>query len=196
MKWWRCSRFSRLEHLRLGEAAEEAQRDAADALVGVLQVVAEVLADEDHLRQDAAGGVALVDDLEVEEQQLLDGEVLGREDVADDGDEERAQGLAVEDEHDGALHGLDLGGDVAALQIRLDLIGHGGGALVEVDQQSAWLVHGGGSSVHPHRRAPAGGGGGWICGGGGSGPEISHLEGVSSLPPRRSRWVTREANQT
>jgi hypothetical protein len=34
----------RLEHLRLGEAVEEEQRDAADVLVGVLQVVVEVLA--------------------------------------------------------------------------------------------------------------------------------------------------------
>jgi hypothetical protein len=39
------------------------------------------------------------------------------------------------------------------LEIRLDLVGHGGGALVEVDQQRARLVHGAVSYVHPRRRA-------------------------------------------
>jgi len=42
-------RHERLEHLGLGEPAEEAQGDAADVLVGALEVVAKVLADEDHL---------------------------------------------------------------------------------------------------------------------------------------------------
>ncbi len=37
----------RLQDLLLADAAQEAQRDAADVLVGVLQVVAQVLADED-----------------------------------------------------------------------------------------------------------------------------------------------------
>lgn len=38
-------RDERLDDLRLIEAAEEAEGDAADVLVGVLEVVAEVLAD-------------------------------------------------------------------------------------------------------------------------------------------------------
>lgn len=169
----------RLEHLGLGEAAEEAEGDAADVLVGVVEVVAEVLADEDHLREAPAGGVALVDDLEVEEEQLLDGVVLGGEDVADDGDEEGGEGLAVEEEHDGALHGVHLGGHVAALEIRLDLAGHGGGALVEVDQQRARLLHGAGSGHaarrrRRRRRLDLGSGGG---GGVGSGSE-GWVEGV------------------
>jgi hypothetical protein len=37
----------RLQDLLLPDAREEAQRDAADVLVGVLQVVAQVLADQD-----------------------------------------------------------------------------------------------------------------------------------------------------
>lgn len=104
-----------LDDLDLVEAAEEPERDAADVLVGVLEVVAEVLADEDHLGEDLAAGVGLVDDLEVEEEELLDGVVLAGEDVADDGDEELGNGLAVEEEHDGLLEGVDLEGDVVAL---------------------------------------------------------------------------------
>jgi hypothetical protein len=41
----------RLQDLLLADAAQEAQRDAADVLVGVLQVVAQVLADEDLRRR-------------------------------------------------------------------------------------------------------------------------------------------------
>lgn len=55
---------NRLEQLRLAEPAEEPQRDAANVFVGVLEVVAEVVGDEDHLRDDLAGGlVPLVHDL-------------------------------------------------------------------------------------------------------------------------------------
>ena len=39
----------RLEHLGLGERTEKPQGDTADVLVGALEVVAKVLADEDHL---------------------------------------------------------------------------------------------------------------------------------------------------
>jgi hypothetical protein len=65
----------------------------------------EVLADEDHLREDSsgasAGGVALVDGFEVEEQQLLDGVVVAGLHVADHGDDEVGEQLAVEEERDG-----------------------------------------------------------------------------------------------
>lgn len=108
----------------------------------MLQVAAEVLEDAGRLREGAVRGVSLVDRLEVEEQQLLDGAVLGGEDVADDGGEERRQGLAVGEEREGTLHGLGLGGDVAALETRLDLVRRGGGALVQVDQERAEAVHG------------------------------------------------------
>uniref|UniRef100_A0A0E0KZW5 Uncharacterized protein n=1 Tax=Oryza punctata TaxID=4537 RepID=A0A0E0KZW5_ORYPU len=89
-------RDERLEQLGLVEVAKEAERDTVDVLVGMLQVVAEVLADEDHLWEDLAGGsVALVDDLEVEEE-LLVGVVLGGEDIADDDDEEVGERLTAE----------------------------------------------------------------------------------------------------
>ena len=107
-------RDERLNDLGLVEAAEEAERDAADVLIGVLEIVAEILADEDHLREDLAAGVSLLDDLEVEEEELLNGVVLGGEYVADDGDEELGDGLAVEQEHDGLLQGFALRRDVVS----------------------------------------------------------------------------------
>jgi len=131
----------RLNDLRLIEAAEETEGDAADVLVGVLEVVAEILADEDHLGEDFASGIGLVNDLEVEEEKLLDGVVLGGEDVADDGDEELWNGFAVEEEHDGLLQFLDLRRDVVSLESFLDLVAQRRRALVEVDNQSARLIH-------------------------------------------------------
>ena len=50
----------RLHELRLGYTAEEAEADAADVLVGVLEVISEVLNHEDHLREHPADGVGLV----------------------------------------------------------------------------------------------------------------------------------------
>lgn len=67
--------------------------------------------------------------------------VLGGEDVADDGDEELWNGFAVEEEHDGLLQCLDLRRDVVGLQRLLDLVGQRRRALVEVDNQSAGLLH-------------------------------------------------------
>lgn len=138
-----------LDDLDLVEAAEEAEGDAADVLVGVLEVVAEVLADEDHLREDLAAGVGLVDDLEVQEEELLDGVVLAGEDVADDGDEELRDGLAVEEEHDGLLEGVHLERHVVPLQRLLDLVRQRRRPLVEVDQEGARFLH-----LLLHRRRP------------------------------------------
>ena len=39
--------YQRLQNLLLPDSAQEAQRDAPDVLVGVLQVVAQILADQD-----------------------------------------------------------------------------------------------------------------------------------------------------
>ena len=104
----------RLDDLGLVESAEESEGDAADVLVGMLEVVAEILADEDHLREDLAARIGLVDDLEIEEEELLDGVVLGGENVADDGDEELRNGLAVQEDHDGLLKRVDLRSDVVS----------------------------------------------------------------------------------
>jgi len=74
------------------------------------------------------GGVALVDGLEVEEEEQLppDGVVVAGLHVADDGDEEVREWLAVEDQRDGAPHRvrLGVGGTVAGLDLRFDLARH------------------------------------------------------------------------
>lgn len=126
-------RNERLDDLGLVEAAEEAESDAADVLVGVLEVVAEVLADEDHLREHLAARIGLVDDLEVEEEELLHRVILGGEHVADDGDEELRNRLAVEEEHYCLLQRVDLRCDVVSFQRLLDLVRQRRRSLVEVN---------------------------------------------------------------
>ncbi len=66
----------------------------------MLEIVAEVLANEDHFREDLAARIGLVDDLEIEEEEFLDGVIFGRENVANDCDEELRNGFAIEEEHD------------------------------------------------------------------------------------------------
>lgn len=107
-------RDQRLDDLGLVQSAEKSQRNASDVLVRVLKIVAEVLADEDHLREDLAFGVGFLYDLKVEEEELLDCVVLGGQYVSDDGDEELGNGVAVEEEHDGLLEGFDLQFDVVS----------------------------------------------------------------------------------
>lgn len=51
----------RLDDLGLVEAAEEPERDAAYELVGVLEVVAEVLANEDHFWEYFSLGIGFLD---------------------------------------------------------------------------------------------------------------------------------------
>lgn len=116
-------RDERLDDLGFVETAEEAEGDTADVLVRVLEVVAEILADEDHLRENLAAGIGFVNDLEVEKEELLHGVVLGGENVADYGDEELRDGFAVEEEHDRFLERVDLGSDVVSFERFLDLVG-------------------------------------------------------------------------
>lgn len=132
-------RDERFDDLRLLDAAQEAQRDAADVFVRVLQVVAQVLADEDHLRQDAPVGPRLLDDLHVQQKQLLHRVVLRRQHVAHDGDEDLRQQLAVQQLADHVLHRRSLGRRVAAFEGLLDLIGARGA--VAGNQQAAAALH-------------------------------------------------------
>ncbi|GMN48127.1 hypothetical protein TIFTF001_017308 [Ficus carica] len=134
-------RDERLDDLGLVEAAEEAESDAADVLVGMLEVVAEVLADEDHLREDFASGVGLVDDLQVEEEKLLDGVVLGGEDIADDGDEQLGNRLPIQQKHYRLLQSLDLRFHIVPFQSLLDLVRQRRRPLVEIHQEAARLLH-------------------------------------------------------
>ena len=133
------ARDQRLQDLFLCDLAEEAQRLPPEELVGVLQVVAEVLADEDHLGQDLPVGGRLLDGLEVQEQQLLDVVVVAGKHVADDGDEEPGELLPVEHAYHELLHRHDLRVVVVALERLLELVGARG--LVEVHQHGAALLH-------------------------------------------------------
>ena len=67
--------------------------------------------------------------------------VLGGENVANDGDEELWNGFAVEEEHDRLLERIDLRRHVVCLERLLDLVGQRRRALVEMDNQSAGLLH-------------------------------------------------------
>jgi hypothetical protein len=103
-----------LDDLGLVQSTKESQGDAANVLVGALEIVAEVLADEDHLRENFASGIGFVNDLEVQQQKLLHGVVFGGENVANYGDEELWNGVAVEQEHDCLLQSFDLCFDVVS----------------------------------------------------------------------------------
>ena len=89
----------------------------------MLEVIAEVLANEDHFGKNFSLGIGFLDELEVEQEEFLDGVVLGREDIADDGDEELMDGLVVKKEHDRLLEGFDFGFDVVSFQGFFDLVG-------------------------------------------------------------------------
>ncbi|KAK7255041.1 hypothetical protein RIF29_28443 [Crotalaria pallida] len=84
----------------------------SDVFVRVLEVVAEVLTEEDHLREDIAARIGLVNDLKVEKEEPLNDAVLGGEDVADDGDEKLRDGFAVVKNRDGFLQSFNIGSDV------------------------------------------------------------------------------------
>lgn len=112
-----------LEDLRLGDSAEEPERGAAQELVRMLQVVAQVLADEDHLGEDLAALVRLLDDLHVQKQELLHILVVAGKDEAHDGDENLRHLLAGEQDGDGLLHRLRLLVRAPGLERLLDLGG-------------------------------------------------------------------------
>lgn len=131
----------RFDDLSLGKAAEESERHTSDILVRMLQVIPQVLTDENHLRQDATGGISLVDYLKIEKEELLDRVVLRRKDVTDDCDEKLWKSLTVKKKHDSLFHGINLGVDVVSLERQFDLVGQGRGSLVEVDEESARPLH-------------------------------------------------------
>ena len=78
-----------LEDLRLGDSGiGTPERGAAQKLVRMLEVVAQVLADKDHLGEDLAVLVRLLDDLHVQKQELLHILVVAGKDEAHDGDKD------------------------------------------------------------------------------------------------------------
>lgn len=115
-------RNERLNDLRLVESTQESEGYTSDVLVRVLEIVAEVLADEDHLRENLTARIGFVDYLEVEKEKLLDRVVLRRKNVPDYCDEELRNCFTVQEEHDGFLQSIDLQNDVVSFQGFLDLV--------------------------------------------------------------------------
>ena len=87
----------------------------------MLQVVAQVLADQDHLREELPRGVRLLDDLDVQQQQLLHELRVRGEDVADYGDEELRHLFPAEEDRDGFLQRVRFLVLAARLERLLDL---------------------------------------------------------------------------
>ncbi|KAB2616582.1 coatomer subunit beta-1-like [Pyrus ussuriensis x Pyrus communis] len=75
--------------LGVDPAVREEMRKVSRQIMGLQEIV------------DLPLGVSLVDDLEVKEEELLDGVIFGEDDVADDSDEEVRDDVAVEEGHDG-----------------------------------------------------------------------------------------------
>lgn len=115
-------RNERLNDLRLVESTQESEGYTSDVLVRVLEIVAEVLADEDHLRENLTARIGFVDYLEVEKEKLLDRVVLRRKNVPDYCDEELRNCFTVQEEHDGFLQSIDLQNHVVSFQRFLDLV--------------------------------------------------------------------------
>ena len=92
----------------LGDPREEAQRYASDVLIRVLEVVPQVLADENHLRQELAGLVRLLNHLQIQQQKLLHLVIVAGQNIPDQRYEESRELLAVEQHHDALLQCLGL----------------------------------------------------------------------------------------
>lgn len=110
---------------------KKAENEAANVVVGVTEIVAEFVGDEDQLwREGLEFGPRNVHDdgLQVEKEKLLESVVLGGEDVAYDGDQEmirnNIKGLAatIEEKHHCLLHSLNLRLHVASFQGLFDLV--------------------------------------------------------------------------
>ena len=115
-------RQQRLNQLGLAQLAQEAQRVAANVLVGVLQVVADAVADQDHLLLELAGRVELGADLVVEVEQLLERLGLGRHHEPDDVHQDAGQRVAVEHDDKNATHRVLLRLVRALLQLVLQVV--------------------------------------------------------------------------
>ena len=142
-------RDQRLQDLTLLDPAQETESGAAEELVRVLEVVAEVLADQDHLRQQLTLRVRLLDDLHVQQKELLHVLVLRREHEPHDGDENLGHLLAGQQDGYGFLHGLRLLVRAAGLERLLNL--RGADTLVVVHQHGAPTLDHGVDGRHDHR---------------------------------------------
>ena len=141
----------RLDKLGLLHLGHEAEGAAPDVLVRVVQVVQDLVAHQDELRQQFALEVDLVDDLEVHERELLEDVVLLRQHEPNDGHQEAVEDLAVDQQHDRLLHRLDLLPGLALLQQHAQLVALVRHDLRVIDQQRALLFH---SRHGPHLPTP------------------------------------------
>lgn len=108
----------RLNELGFSELAQEAKSVSPDVLVGVLQVVSDTVADQDHFLLQLAIGVELGANLVVKVQQLLQSLVLRGHDESNDVHEQVGHGIAIEHDRENALHGLDFALVGALLELR------------------------------------------------------------------------------
>mmetsp|Transcript_9026 Transcript_9026/g.31070 ORF Transcript_9026/g.31070 Transcript_9026/m.31070 type:complete len:642 (+) Transcript_9026:3130-5055(+) len=115
-------RDQRLQDLELLDTAQEAQGDAPEVLVRVLQVVPKVLADQYHLWQKLSLRVLLLQLLEVQQQELLNRVVLAGEHVPHDCHKELRHILPVQHHVHTLFHSLPLVLFLPAFQRLLDLV--------------------------------------------------------------------------
>jgi len=134
-------RDQRLDELCLIQPCQEAQRHSPYVLVRVLQVIPQVLADQNHLRQDLTPRIRLVDDLQIQQQQLLHGVILRWQNVAHNCNEKRRQRLTIQQQHHCLLHRINLPLSIMALKLLLNLVCQRRCSLVEINQQGTRLLH-------------------------------------------------------
>lgn len=91
-------RDERLEDFSLLQLAKETQRAAADVLVSVVEIIADVVGDQDHLWQQLAIWPMLLHYLPIHEQQLLNLVVFTRHTEADHSHEQLGHDLPVQEE--------------------------------------------------------------------------------------------------
>mmetsp|Transcript_33573 Transcript_33573/g.96288 ORF Transcript_33573/g.96288 Transcript_33573/m.96288 type:complete len:1064 (-) Transcript_33573:41-3232(-) len=120
--------------------AQQAQGRAANVLVGVHEVIAEGIAHQNHFLLQIAILLALVDNLPVDHQQLLDPVVRGGDDELDDGHQQLGISLAIDHEKDQLLQGLSLYAVFLVFEPLAKIIGSRRHTLVIVDEDRAMLL--------------------------------------------------------
>mmetsp|Transcript_6423 Transcript_6423/g.12463 ORF Transcript_6423/g.12463 Transcript_6423/m.12463 type:complete len:1013 (-) Transcript_6423:147-3185(-) len=114
-------RHQRLQDVLLTHLRHEAQRGPTHKLVGVVEVVTDHVANENHLRQKVPVGPALLHRLQVKVKQLLERFVIVGNDELNNLHKQRPELLPVEHQDDDLLHRGDLGLRVRRLEARREL---------------------------------------------------------------------------
>ena len=122
------------------ELAEETQGRATDEFIGMLQILAIGITDQDHLLQELAISWGLRDNLPKDEQQLFDIVVLQRQDEANDCHEQSRNLFPIDKDVDGLFQGLSLHPGVSPLEVALQLLLWWVLRVRCADQSVAWLL--------------------------------------------------------